>query len=72
MNRVLLGKGEAPVYRLGIEVNSPIALVILMLGTNDFQSVRVTSVSKIDGVHLDADQHEILGRHLVDPVRKTL
>ena len=136
-----------------IEVNSPLALVILMLGTNDFQSVhqhnashsaqgiaslvrairrapiepdmpvppiliiappptetpvgsmaekfvdaraksagvspayaaiaaemnceffdagRVISVSKVDGVHLDADQHEILGRHLVDPVRKLL
>ncbi len=134
-----------------IEVNSPLALVMLMLGTNDFQSVhqhnashsaqgiaslvrairrapiepdmlvpqiliiapppagtpagtmaekfadaggksagvspayaaiaaemscaffdagRVISVSKVDGVHLDADQHEILGRHLVDPVRK--
>ena len=136
-----------------IEVNSPLALVILMLGTNDFQSVhqhnashsaqgiaslvrairrapiepdmpvppiliiappptgtaagtmaekfadargksagvepgvrgdcgrdelrvfrrgRLISVSKVDGVHLDADQHEILGRHLVDPVRKLL
>lgn len=136
-----------------IEVNSPLALVILMLGTNDFQSVhqhnashsaqgiaslvrairrapiepdmlvppiliiappptgapagtmaekfadargksagispayaaiaaelsceffdagRVISVSKVDGVHLDADQHEILGRELVDPVRKLL
>ena len=135
-----------------IEVNSPLALVILMLGTNDFQSVHqykawhsaqgiaslvrairrapiepdmpvppiliiappptgirrddggevrrrtrevrgispayaaiaaelscaffdagdVISVSKVDGVHLDADQHEKLGRHLVDPVRKLL
>ena len=136
-----------------IEVNSPLALVILMLGTNDFQSVhqhnashsaqgiaslvrairrapiepdmlvpqvliiappptgtpagtmaekfadargrsagvspayaaiaaemscpfvdagRVISVSKVDGVHLDADQHEILGRRLIDPVRKLL
>lgn len=136
-----------------IEVNSPLALVALMLGTNDFQSVhqhnashsaqgiaslvraicrapiepdmpvpsiliiapppaataagtmaekfdgarersagvspafaaiaaemscafvdagRVISVSNADGVHLDADQHEILGRHLVDPVRKLL
>ena len=136
-----------------IEVNSPLALVILMLGTNDFQSVHqqnashsaqgiaslvrairrapiepdmpvppiliiappptgtpagtmaekfadaggksagvspayaaiaaemscaffdagdVISVSKVDGVHLDADQHQILGRHLVDPVRKLL
>ena len=136
-----------------IEVNSPLALVILMLGTNDFQSVHQHNashsaqgiaslvrairrapiepdmpvpsilivappqpataagtmaekfvdareksaglgaayaaiaaetglrvlrrgtrhrVSKVDGVHLDADQHEILGRQLVDPVRKLL
>jgi lysophospholipase L1-like esterase len=136
-----------------IEINSPLALVILMLGTNDFQSVhqhnashsaqgiaslvrsirrapiepempvppilivappravtpsgtmaekfanahekaeglsaayasiagemncaffdagRVISASSIDGVHLDADQHEILGRHLVDPVARLL
>ena len=136
-----------------IEVNSPLALVILMLGTNDFQSVHqhnashsaqgiaslvravrrapiepdmlvppiliiappstgtpagtmaekfadargksaglgpayaaiatemscqffdagaVISVSRVDGVHLDADQHEILGRHLIDQVRKLL
>jgi len=136
-----------------IEVNSPLALVILMLGTNDFQSVHqhnsshsaqgvasvvraierapiepempvppvlivappptgtptgtmaekfadarwksagvgaayaaiaaemrcaffdaadVISVSNVDGVHLDASQHEILGRHLVDPVRRLL
>lgn len=136
-----------------IEVNSPLALVILMLGTNDFQSVhqhnashsaqgiaslvrairrapiepdmpvprillvappraqtaagamaekfanareksaglgsayaaiaaemtceffdaaRVLGVSEVDGVHLDADQHERLGRHLADPVGKLL
>jgi lysophospholipase L1-like esterase len=136
-----------------IEVNSPLALVILMLGTNDFQSVhphnashsaqgiaslvrairrapiepdmvvppilivapppartpagtmaekfagareksdglgvayaaiaaelnclfydaaRVIAASTIDGVHLDADQHETLGRHLVEPVKKLL
>ena len=136
-----------------IEVNSPLALVILMLGTNDFQSMhqhnashsaqgvaslvrairrapiepdmpvppilvvapprsgtpagtavekfagarersegieaafasiaaelscaffdagRVITVSRIDGVHLDADQHVILGRELVGPVGKLL
>jgi len=136
-----------------IEVNSPLALVVLMLGTNDFQSVhqhnashsaqgiaslvrairrapvepdmpvppiliiaaplpetpigtmaekfvgareksagvaaayaaaaaemsceffdagRVIGVSKVDGVHLDADQHEKLGRHLADPVGNLL
>ena len=136
-----------------IEVNSPLALVVLMLGTNDFQSVHqlnashsaqgiaslvrairrapiepempippilivappqsetaagtmadkfararersaglshsfasvagemscafvdagaVIKPSTIDGVHLDADQHEILARHLVGPIRKLL
>jgi lysophospholipase L1-like esterase len=132
-----------------IEVNSPLALVILMLGTNDFQSMhqhnaahsahgvaalvrairrapiepdmpvppilivapprtgtpaghsvdkfagarersegleaafasiaaemscaffdagRIINVSRIDGVHLDADQHDVLGKALVGPV----
>ena len=136
-----------------IEINSPLALVILMLGTNDFQSMhqhnashsaqgiaslvrairrapiepdmpvppilvvapprsetpsgtmtdkfaharerseglsaafasiaaemscaffdagRVITVSRVDGVHLDADQHAILGRELVGPVGKLL
>ena len=136
-----------------IEVNSPLALVILMLGTNDFQSMhqhnashsaqgiaslvrairrapiepdmpvppilvvapprtgtpagaavdkfagarersdglslafasiaqemgcacfdagRVITVSAVDGVHLDADQHAVLGRALVEPVGKLL
>jgi lysophospholipase L1-like esterase len=136
-----------------IEVNSPLSLLILMLGTNDFQSVHelnashsaqgiasivrairrapiepdmpvptilivapplsetpagamadkfagarekahglgaayenvaaelscaffdtggLLTASKADGVHLDADQHEILGRALVDPVRTLL
>lgn len=136
-----------------IEVNSPLALVILMLGTNDFQSVhqhnashsaqgiasivrairrapiepdmpvpsilivappqsgtpagtmaekfanapersaglsaayasvaaelgcefvdagRTIVTSKVDGVHLDADQHEIFGRYMVDTVRRIL
>ena len=32
----------------------------------------VIIVSKVDGVHLDADQHAILGKALVDPVRKLL
>jgi lysophospholipase L1-like esterase len=132
-----------------IEVNSPLALVILMLGTNDFQSMHqhnaahsalgvatlvrairrapiepdmlvppilivapprtgtpagtsvdkfagarersvgletafasmaaelscaffdaggIITVSRIDGVHLDADQHDVLGKALVNPV----
>lgn len=136
-----------------IEINSPLVLVILMLGTNDFQSVhqhnashsaqgiaslvrairrapiepdmavpkilivappragtpagtmtekfgdareraeglsaafasiaaemscaffdagRIITASAIDGVHLDADQHDILGTQLVDPVRNLL
>lgn len=136
-----------------IEINSPLALVVLMLGTNDFQSMhphsaphsaqgigalvrairrapiepdmpvprvlvvapprageasgtmtdkfanarekskgladafasiaaellcpffdadRVAKTSAVDGVHLDADQHVILGRALVQPVRELL
>ena len=37
-----------------------------------FDAADVISVSNVDGVHLDASQHEILGRHLVDPVRRLL
>jgi lysophospholipase L1-like esterase len=136
-----------------IEVNSPLALVVLMLGTNDFQSVHqhnathsaqgiaalvrairrapiepdmpvppilivapprsgtatglmsdkfagarqqsaglgdafaavaaemrcafvdagsIIKPSSIDGVHLDADQHEVLARHLLEPVKQLL
>ena len=38
-----------------------------MLGTNDFQSTMffdtasATEASKIDGIHLDEDQHRLLG-----------
>jgi len=83
-----------------IEIHSPLSLVILMLGTNDFQfspkfngadhrcsglaeayravslaldchfydSSAVTSSSRVDGVHLDADQHLTLGHALADVV----
>ena len=37
-----------------------------------FDAATIISPSPIDGVHLDADQHPILGNALVDPVRKLL
>lgn len=37
-----------------------------------FDSGTVTSSSRVDGVHLDLDQHALLGRGLVDPVEKIL
>lgn len=37
-----------------------------------FDAGSVTTSSRVDGVHLDADQHEVLGRALSAPVRKTL
>jgi lysophospholipase L1-like esterase len=108
-----------------IEIHSPLALVILMLGTNDFQSVHlhnashaaqgiaalvgaiqrapiepgmpvptvlvvappplenplgcpffdaasVTSSSRLDGVHLDLDQHLVLGKAMSSVVRSLL
>jgi lysophospholipase L1-like esterase len=56
-----------------IEINSPLSLVMLMLGTNDFQSMHPhtawhaaqgIAASPADGIHLDADQHERLGNAL--------
>jgi len=112
-----------------MEIHSPLSLVILMLGTNDFQSVhqnaawqsaqgiaapplrtpggtmalkfaggpersagvadayqrvaeelecvffdssRVIHTSPLDGVHLDADQHQVLGRELAPVVASVL
>ena len=37
-----------------------------------FDAAPIIRASDIDGVHLDADQHPILGRQLVDTVRKLL
>ena len=37
-----------------------------------FDAGRIISPSAIDGVHLDADQHPILGHALVAPVRALL
>ena len=37
-----------------------------------FDAAPIIRASDIDGVHLDADQHPILGRQLVEPVRKLL
>jgi len=35
-----------------------------------FDANAVTGTSPLDGVHLDADQHELLGRALADAVIK--
>jgi lysophospholipase L1-like esterase len=48
------------------------ASVAAELGCAFFDAARSVTASKVDGVHLDADQHDILGRHLVDPVAKLL
>jgi lysophospholipase L1-like esterase len=37
-----------------------------------FDAGRIITASPVDGVHLDADQHEVLARALVDPVGKLL
>ena len=46
-----------------IEVNSPLALerVAGELDCAFFDAGRVTASSRVDGVHLDADQHAVLG-----------
>ena len=48
------------------------ASVAAELGCAFFDAARIITASKVDGVHLDADQHDILGRHLVEPVAKLL
>ena len=51
-----------------IEVNSPLSLVMLMLGTGNAHTAdpggSVTPASTVDGIHLDADQHQTLGKAL--------
>jgi lysophospholipase L1-like esterase len=42
------------------------------LGCDFFDAGSVTASSRVDGVHLDRDQHEVLGRALVSPVRARL
>lgn len=42
------------------------------LGCSFFDAESVTRSSVVDGVHLDADQHEKLGNALADPVRAIL
>jgi lysophospholipase L1-like esterase len=48
------------------------ASVAAELGCPCFDAGRVITVSRIDGVHLDADQHEILAKALVKPVSDLL
>jgi lysophospholipase L1-like esterase len=53
-------------------LSSAYASVAAEMGCVFFDAGRIITASRVDGVHLDADQHDILGRHLVDPVRKLL
>jgi lysophospholipase L1-like esterase len=38
------------------------------LGCGFFDAASVTPASRVDGIHLDADQHGVLGRALADVV----
>jgi hypothetical protein len=40
----------------------------MALGCHFFDAGSVTSASKVDGIHLDAEQHLLLGRAMVDVV----
>ena len=42
------------------------------LGCDFFDAASVTSCSRVDGIHLDADQHMALGRELADAVAPIL
>ncbi|WP_218184533.1 SGNH/GDSL hydrolase family protein [Nigerium massiliense] len=46
--------------------------VCVELGCAFFDANTVTGLSKVDGVHLDADQHETLGKALSQPVLSLL
>ena len=41
-------------------------------GAEYFDAGAVVKSSKVDGLHLDADQHELLGKALIDPVKKII
>jgi hypothetical protein len=42
------------------------------LACHFFDAGSVTSSSRVDGVHLDADQHRTLGVALADPVARAI
>ena len=48
------------------------AAVAEELGCAFFDAASVTPASRVDGIHLDADQHAVLGRTLADVVRALL
>ena len=53
-------------------LSSAYAAIAAELGCEFYDAARSIAASKVDGVHLDADQHEVLGRQLVDTVRRLL
>ena len=48
------------------------ASIAAELGCDFFDAGGKIAASNVDGVHLDADQHAILGRHMVETVRRIL
>jgi lysophospholipase L1-like esterase len=56
--------GEAKCHGLAAAYRT----VAASLGCEFFDAASVTSASRIDGIHLDADQHQILGAALADVV----
>lgn len=53
-------------------LNTAYAAVAAELGCAFFDAGGIITASLVDGVHLDADQHTILGTQLVEPVAKLL
>jgi len=53
-------------------LRTSIAAVCSALGCGFFDAASVTSASRVDGIHLDRDQHLALGEALVDPVAAIL
>jgi lysophospholipase L1-like esterase len=48
------------------------AAVAAEMGCAFVDAGSIIKPSSIDGVHLDADQHEVLARHLLEPVKQLL
>ena len=67
-----LGPKFAGAAEKSVGLAAAFAEVAAELGCAFFDAGRVTPASRVDGIHLDADQHGVLGRALAEVVRPLL
>jgi len=67
-----LGPKFAGAAEKSVGLAAAFAAVAAELGCAFFDAGRVTPASRVDGIHLDADQHGVLGRALAEAVRPLL